>query len=42
MYSFEAACRNVLRLLGHLEIIEPAELRQYVKEKVVKLHALYV
>lgn len=41
MYSYESACTNVWGILGQSEIVEPLELRQYVKEQVNLLQGIY-
>ncbi|WP_313641247.1 WYL domain-containing protein [Paenibacillus sp.] len=41
MYSYKSACTNVWGMLGQSEIVEPLELRQYVKEQVNLLHRIY-
>lgn len=41
MYSFETACLNVLEILGHVEILEPLILRQFVKTKLTELQRTY-
>lgn len=42
MYSFEAACRDVLAIIAQTEILKPDMLRQYAKEKINSLQSLYV
>lgn len=41
MYSYERACELSLTLLGHAEILEPAVLREYIKDKLRLLNELY-
>jgi hypothetical protein len=41
MYSYEAACQVALEIIDHVEIIEPEQLRQYVRIKLVKLLDVY-
>lgn len=41
MYKFEAACREVLDHIGHIEILQPLELQNYAREEVRKLYAIY-
>jgi predicted DNA-binding transcriptional regulator YafY len=42
MYSYETACQIVLEMIDHVEIIEPEQLRQYVKIRLLKLLDVYV
>lgn len=41
MYSFESACSNVWSIIEKAEILEPIELRQYVKAKLKTLQGKY-
>jgi predicted DNA-binding transcriptional regulator YafY len=41
MYSFESACMNILGMLGQFEIVEPLELREYVKVQLNWLQGIY-
>ncbi|WP_438348175.1 helix-turn-helix transcriptional regulator [Paenibacillus sp. FA6] len=41
MYSYEAACQVVLEIIDHVEIIEPEQLRQYIKVRLLKLLDVY-
>lgn len=41
MYSYEAACRDAMDWIGRGEIMEPAALRQFVKEQVNRLQKIY-
>jgi hypothetical protein len=41
MYSYEAACQVVREIIDHVEIIEPEQLRQYVKIRLLKLLDVY-
>lgn len=41
LYSFSRACRDILDLIGQMEVMEPAELRVFAKERVQELMALY-
>ncbi|MDQ0492473.1 WYL domain-containing protein [Paenibacillus brasilensis] len=41
MYSYEAACRDAMDWIGRGEIMEPAALRQFVKEQISRLQKLY-
>lgn len=41
MYSYDSACTNVWRILGQAEIVEPLELRQYVKVQANLLQEVY-
>lgn len=41
MDGYEAACRDVLELISYVEIIEPALLRQFVKEQINRIQQLY-
>lgn len=41
LYSFESACVNVWALLGQYEVMEPLELRQYVREQLNKQYGKY-
>ncbi|MGG1664248.1 helix-turn-helix transcriptional regulator [Brevibacillus sp. NRS-1366] len=41
LYSYERACRDIVDLLGHIEVIEPEMLRVFAKEKVTGLVNMY-
>jgi predicted DNA-binding transcriptional regulator YafY len=41
MYSYEAACLDVLDIIGQAEILEPEELRQFVKAQIILIQNLY-
>ncbi|OAB41639.1 helix-turn-helix transcriptional regulator [Paenibacillus glacialis] len=41
MYSYEAACQIVLEIIDHVEILEPEQLRQYIKVRLLKLLDIY-
>lgn len=41
MYSFESACRNIWAMIGQYEVMEPIELRQYIKVRLDELHKTY-
>ncbi|MGG4445163.1 helix-turn-helix transcriptional regulator [Brevibacillus porteri] len=41
LYSYERACRDILDMIGHMEVVEPAELRTFAKERLRERMALY-
>ncbi|WP_339187239.1 MULTISPECIES: WYL domain-containing protein [unclassified Paenibacillus] len=41
MFGYESACANIWSIIGHSEIIEPLELRQYVKGQLSFLQGIY-
>jgi predicted DNA-binding transcriptional regulator YafY len=41
MFGFDAACRDVLDLIGHVEIVEPVVLRQFVKDEIMRIQGMY-
>jgi predicted DNA-binding transcriptional regulator YafY len=41
MYSYESACTHVWGIMGLSEIVEPLQLRQYVKDQVNLLQGMY-
>lgn len=41
MYSYDSACTNIWGILGQGEIVEPLELRQYVKVQANLLQEVY-
>ncbi|MGG4492460.1 helix-turn-helix transcriptional regulator [Brevibacillus reuszeri] len=41
LYSYERACQDIVDWLGQIEVIEPAQLRDFAKEKVKELLRLY-
>lgn len=41
MFGYESACANVWCIMGHSEIMEPLELRQYVKGQLSFLQGIY-
>lgn len=41
MYSYEYACTNIWSIMRHCEVMEPIELRHYVKEEIELLQGLY-
>ncbi|WP_105617219.1 helix-turn-helix transcriptional regulator [Vallitalea okinawensis] len=41
MYKFEEACLFVIDHIGHIEILQPVELRNYASEEVSKLYTIY-
>lgn len=41
MFGFEAACRDVLDMIGHVEIIGPNELRQFVRDQLARIQGIY-
>ncbi|AIQ13132.1 helix-turn-helix transcriptional regulator [Paenibacillus durus] len=41
MYGYEAACRDVMELIGCAEVIAPEELRKFIKVKLDDLRTLY-
>lgn len=41
MYSFESACRNIWAMIGLYEVVEPLELRHFVKERLDELNKTY-
>jgi predicted DNA-binding transcriptional regulator YafY len=42
MHSYEAACLDVMNLIGQVEIVEPQILRQYVIAQVNRIQGLYM
>lgn len=42
LYSYESACRQVMNLLNDAEIMQPPEIREYIKEQLVLLQKMYV
>ncbi|MCL6459032.1 MAG: WYL domain-containing protein [Gorillibacterium sp.] len=42
MFSWEAASKDVIEIIGQVEVIEPPVLRQFVREHLMKLQELYV
>ncbi|MBY9079225.1 YafY family transcriptional regulator [Paenibacillus sp. HN-1] len=42
LYGYEAACRELLPLIGVAEVMEPGEIRTYVRKKLEAIHSLYV
>ncbi|MNO10067.1 hypothetical protein D3C81_2336850 [compost metagenome] len=41
-YSYEAACEQAMTLLNQAEILEPLELREYIKERIRQLQNVYL
>lgn len=41
MFGYESACANIWSIIGHSEIMEPLELRQYVKGQLSFLQGIY-
>ncbi|MNN73451.1 hypothetical protein D3C81_1895690 [compost metagenome] len=42
LYSYESACRQVMNLLDEAEIMQPPEIRDYIKEQLLILQKVYV
>ncbi|QWU13957.1 Predicted DNA-binding transcriptional regulator YafY, contains an HTH and WYL domains [Paenibacillus sophorae] len=41
MYGYEAACRDILELIGCGEVVAPEELRAFIKDKLDELRTFY-
>lgn len=41
MYGYEVACRDLLPWIGVAEVMEPGEIRTYVREKLEEMHSRY-
>lgn len=41
LFSYSRACRDLVELIGHIEVVEPEELRAFAKERVQELMAAY-
>ncbi|MNT38238.1 hypothetical protein D3C72_1744240 [compost metagenome] len=41
MYGYEVACRDLLPWIGVAEVMEPEEIRTYVREKLEEMHSRY-
>lgn len=42
LYSYEAACKQAMKLLDVAEILQPPELREYIKERLESLREVYL